>query len=312
MNPVPRGLETPQEFIAVSPALVEFMGGKIALAAVWEKIRFRCNGPGAVEDEGGNWWECGYSELARLTGMSVSSCRTAVARLEKLGHIESRELKLGDPTDRTKAYRPVWRGPVESGSSGGANASFSRWANAKSSRGLMLEVAVDTSSIEELKRKEGPDDEDPRFTEWYEGYPKKSSRGAARVAFKSALKKADLETLTRGRDLYVTKLKMDKTEKNFIKHASTWLNQECWDDDYGDVKIVPSGFRAWFASVLESANTGEVERVLGLVFPMPDEVPAGVSRVEFLDASRRSWLESVRGQAESRWVVQFGDVLKGP
>ena len=177
MNPVPRGLETPQEFIAVSPALVEFMGGKIALAAVWEKIRFRCNGPGAVEDEDGNWWECGYSELARLTGMSVSACRTAVARLEELGHIESCELKLGDPTDRTKAYRPVWRGPAESGSSGGANASSSRGANAKSSRGLMLEVAVDTSSIEELKRKEGADDEDPRFTEWYEGYPKKSWSG---------------------------------------------------------------------------------------------------------------------------------------
>src|SRR5690606_5588060 len=203
-------------------------------------------------------------------------------------------------------------GAAESGSGGGANASFSRGANAKSSRGLMLEVAVDTSSIEELKRKEGGDDPDTLFDEWYREYPKKSSKGAARVAFKSALKKADLETLTRGRDLYVAKLKMDKTEKNFIKHASTWLNQECWDDDYGDVKIVPSGFRAWFASVLESANTGEVERVLGLVFPMPDEVPAGVSRVEFLDASRRSWLESVRGQAESRWVVQFGDALKGP
>ena len=280
------------------------MGGKIALAAVWEKIRFRCNGKYAVKNERGNWWECSYSDMANLTGMSPSACRRALDQLEKRGFIESCELKLADPLDRTKAYRPLFEASVDSGSSAATND--------ENDIGGVSKSAVDTSYIEEVKNKEGASDTDRLFEEWYKAYPRKSSKGAARTAFKSALKKVDLETLNRGRDLYAAKCKMDQTETRYIKHPSTWLNGECWDDDYGDVKIVPSGFRAWFASVLESANTGEVERVLGLVFPMPDEVPAGVSRVEFLDASRRSWLESVRGQAESRWVVQFGDVLKGP
>lgn len=304
MNPVPWGLETPQEFIAVSPALVDFMGGRIAHAAVWEKIRYRCSGPHAVTHHDGNWWPCSYADMARLTGMSVSACRTAITRLEQLGHIEARELKLGDPTDRTKAYRPV--------RAGGANAESDTGANAKSSKGLMPELAVDTFLIEELKTQEGASDHETEFEDWYRDYPKKSSKGAAKRAFATARKSVDLEVLTHGRDLYAAQCRMNGTEARYIKHASTWLNQECWDDDYGDVKITPSGFEAWFAAVLADVDTPEVERVLGLVFPMPDEIPLGATRAEFLAYSRAKWLTSVRPQAESRWLVQFGSLIAGP
>ena len=104
----------------------------------------------------------------------------------------------------------------------------------------------------------------------------------------------------------------DVKRKDWDATFRSWIANARPTEEPIPTTVRTSGFRAWFASVCESANTGEVERVLGLVFPMPDEVPAGVSRVEFLDDCRRAWLESVEVQAESRWVVQFGDVLKGP
>lgn len=302
MSPVPRGIETPQEFIAVSPELVKFMGGKIALAAVWEKIRFRCSGRHAVA---GGWWACSYADMAELTGLSSQACRRAVARLEELGHIESRELKLDGSLDRTKAYRPVF----ESRDAPTVDSDTSVRPIVDSDIGGMSNSTVHTYLIEEIKTQEGGEGEDPRFAEWYQGYPRKSSRGAARTAFAKALKKADLETLTRGRDLLVAKVRAEGTEPRYIKHASTWLNQECWDDDYGDV-ILP-GFEPWWAKVVSSGDVGEVSRVLGLTWQAPDVPDGAIPRV-FLAESRASWLADVRSTAESRWATQFGDLRTGP
>ena len=298
MNPVPRGLETPQEFIAVSPALVEFMGGKIALAAVWEKIRFRCNGKYAVDDEDGNWWECSYSDMANLTGMSASACRRAISQLEELGHIESCELKLADPTDRTKAYRPVFDANADSGSSGGANA--------ENDKGGMSKTTVVSYYIEEDNKEGGTGKPKaktpaPLPDDWQPSQKLVEKAVALKVNWPQEVEKMRRWAFAK-----------DVKRKDWDATFRSWIANARPTEEPIPTTVRTSGFRAWFASMLSEANTGEVERVLGLVFPMPDEVPAGVSRVEFLNDCRRAWLEDVEPQAESRWVVQFGDVLKGP
>lgn len=68
------------------------------------------------------------------------------------------------------------------------------------------------------------------FDAWYSGYPKKVAKGAAKKAFETARKKVDLDTLTKGRDAYVKAVK--DADKKFIKNPATWLNGECWDDEY--------------------------------------------------------------------------------
>lgn len=72
------------------------------------------------------------------------------------------------------------------------------------------------------------------FDDWWQGWPKKVSKGAARTAFKKALKVTDLETLTTARDAYARLVRSRPDGMKFCKHASTWLNQECWDDEYPD------------------------------------------------------------------------------
>lgn len=64
------------------------------------------------------------------------------------------------------------------------------------------------------------------FDEWWSHYPKKADKGAARRAFKTALKKADLDTLTAAADLYAK-----TANPQFYKNPSTWLNAESWANE---------------------------------------------------------------------------------
>ena len=64
------------------------------------------------------------------------------------------------------------------------------------------------------------------FGEWWSHYPKKADKGAARRAFKTALEKTDLDTLTAAADLY------SKTaDPRYLKNPSTWLNAESWANE---------------------------------------------------------------------------------
>lgn len=80
------------------------------------------------------------------------------------------------------------------------------------------------------------------FESWWKLYPRKIGKGQARKAFKAALKKTDLDTLTTGVETYSASV--DDTEQQFIAHPATWLNGERWDDDTGPPPSKPA-FDPW-------------------------------------------------------------------
>lgn len=67
------------------------------------------------------------------------------------------------------------------------------------------------------------------FEDWWTHYPKKVDKGQARKAFKAALKKTDLDTLTEGAKRYAASVA--SSEPRFIKNPATWLNAEAWDNE---------------------------------------------------------------------------------
>lgn len=83
-------------------------------------------------------------------------------------------------------------------------------------------------SSSEQKPKPGTD-QDPEFTQWWSAYPKKVSKGAARQAWAKARRKTTFEALMSGLKRYVTE--DAHVADGYIKNPSTWLNQECWDDE---------------------------------------------------------------------------------
>lgn len=67
---------------------------------------------------------------------------------------------------------------------------------------------------------------------WSE-YPKKQGKANALKSYIKARKKGTTkEDVMIGLNNYLTYIKAEKVDQQYIKHGSTWFNQECWNDDY--------------------------------------------------------------------------------
>jgi len=67
------------------------------------------------------------------------------------------------------------------------------------------------------------------FEEFWETYPRKSGKGAAKKAFAKAFETAGAKVVE-GAKRYATDPNLP-FDKNFIPHPATWLNQERWEDE---------------------------------------------------------------------------------
>ena len=68
-----------------------------------------------------------------------------------------------------------------------------------------------------------------QFEDWWQHYPKKTGKGQARNAYRGAVKKVTYEELIEAADRFSQQ--SQHTEKQYIPHASTWLNGERWLDE---------------------------------------------------------------------------------
>ena len=71
------------------------------------------------------------------------------------------------------------------------------------------------------------------FQEIWTIYPRKEGRKNALKAYIKARKNGtSKETILSGLNAYISKIKDEKTDLQYIKHGSSWFAQECWLDDY--------------------------------------------------------------------------------
>lgn len=71
------------------------------------------------------------------------------------------------------------------------------------------------------------------FERIWKMYPKKHGKNGALKAYISARKKGvSAYTVEQGLQRYIDYIKANKIEDRFIKHGSTWFNQNCWNDEY--------------------------------------------------------------------------------
>lgn len=71
------------------------------------------------------------------------------------------------------------------------------------------------------------------FLNFYKKFPRKRDRPRAWIAWKKVNpneNKAD--QIMVGLENYKKEIEVKKTEKKYIKYPATWLNNECWEDDY--------------------------------------------------------------------------------
>lgn len=94
---------------------------------------------------------------------------------------------------------------------------------------------------------------EPLFDEFWEVYPLKVGKGAARKAFRHANARASAADIIAGARAYAAK----KTEPKFTKHPSTWLNADCWLDEEPKSNVVSGSFRRELPPVPEAELTPE-------------------------------------------------------
>lgn len=74
------------------------------------------------------------------------------------------------------------------------------------------------------------------FETWWENYPRKSAKGAAKRAYQRVIrdKLCDHDTLLQGCMRYAAE--RTNEDQKFTKHPATWLNAACWTDE-----VMPKG-----------------------------------------------------------------------
>lgn len=70
------------------------------------------------------------------------------------------------------------------------------------------------------------------FEEVWKIYPRKIGKKKSCDSFLKALKTTEFEKIKQGVENYNTYIKQNHIDPSFIKHGSTWFNQQCWNDDY--------------------------------------------------------------------------------
>ena len=70
------------------------------------------------------------------------------------------------------------------------------------------------------------------FDQFWKAYPRRVNKAAARRAYMQALRIADAETIYHGAVAYARWCGQNTEAAKYIAHASTWLNNERWEDEY--------------------------------------------------------------------------------
>lgn len=86
---------------------------------------------------------------------------------------------------------------------------------------------------------------DRDFEDFWSAYPRKVGKEAARKAWKTARKRAPVEQIAAG--LNAAKWPSDR---QFIPHPATWLNQGRWQDEPADSAPEPAGKLDWLRDLM--------------------------------------------------------------
>ena len=87
--------------------------------------------------------------------------------------------------------------------------------------------------VNENLNEESKSELESQFESFWRLYNKKIAKADAEKKFKLALKKESYENIIDGVGRYI---KSRASDKKYWKNPSTWLYQECWNDEYEDTK----------------------------------------------------------------------------
>lgn len=192
-----------------------------------KRIGFRAKGILALLMSHSDGWRISLAHLAEGSPDGITAIRTAIQELEQAGYL-TRTLVRNDKA-QVEASEWIIRDPFESQVD---DASENLTLENLTSENLTSENLTSgnlTLKNNNIKNNSNKNNNTEIFERFWELYPRKIGKGAARTAFEKACKKENPETILRVTEYYANKA--DLPDLQFIPHPSTWLNQERWNDD---------------------------------------------------------------------------------
>lgn len=178
-----------------------------------------------------------HNKTAERVGASRSTVRRSIKQLAEQGYLTYVREQRKDGTYTSNRYSlNLARGWDQGEPGGGVTVNHGGvtgepwWGHSEPTLGSPVnqqEPPVNPQrTITAHEHEQAPDP----FDEFWEVYPRKKEKKRAQAAWKSAVKREPAEGIIAAAKNYAEERKNVKDGEQFTKHASTWLNNDCWED----------------------------------------------------------------------------------
>jgi len=156
--------------------------------------------------------------IAEKSSMTTRNLRRVLTALEERGYIRIDERRRADGYKASNGYQ---LSPAKLS----GEVSADKISPDKKAQSQRTTVSYQEPSVEPSKTVNAGED----FDRFWESYPRKVGKDAARKAWQSAVKRADPSVIFAGLERLLPSLKA--REPAYVPYPSTWLNGGRWEDD---------------------------------------------------------------------------------
>jgi len=178
-----------------------------------------------------------YGQIEKQTGLGRYAINAASKQLSELGWLKVEQTKLPSGQFGAKSWgllTPDDDAPVAGGTVAGESAPdpFHSGTAHGLKKTIPKEHYLEQEDYKERKelveQAEIVSPSSDAFDEWWDAYPLKKGKGAARVAYAKARKKVPADKLQDAVEVFRDDPNRGDT---YLPHPTTWLNEERWDDE---------------------------------------------------------------------------------
>lgn len=174
-------------------------------------------------------WNFYETEVVKHSKDGISSLRSGIHELEERGYLQRKRIRV-----KGKLKDSMWilseTPNLENLSLENLNLENSTLINTNSNNtNLNKDNRSSDKSSDRVSEKQLEED----FSKLWKLYPRKEGKKKAYEAYKRAIKQGVTnKEIQAGIVNYLKQIKIQGTDKKYIKQGSTWFNGNCWDDEY--------------------------------------------------------------------------------
>ena len=158
--------------------------------------------------------------FAQLYDVNAVTASNWVNHLKDRGYIDVEMIYDGKRIKERRIF--VNSNPIKKNFKGGINE--------KIKGGINKKVNENNTSINNTSKNNQPEED---FEKLWKLYPRKEGKKKAFEVYKRAIKNGTTnKEIQTGIVNYLTQIRVQRTNKQYIKQGSTWFNGECWNDEY--------------------------------------------------------------------------------